>query len=88
VSGEPFYTPPGHLSAAVMRAVEDVTGRAPKLSTGGGTSDGRFISPLGAEVVELGVSNRTIHKVNECVQVSEVQALHSAYARVLERLLG
>jgi succinyl-diaminopimelate desuccinylase len=88
ISGEPFYTAPGHLSEAVTRAVEDVTGRAPKLSTGGGTSDGRFIAPLGAEVVELGVSNRTIHKVNECVQVSEVQALHSAYARVLERLLG
>jgi succinyl-diaminopimelate desuccinylase len=88
VSGEPFYTPPGHLSEVVMRAVEDVTGRAPKLSTGGGTSDGRFIAPLGAEVVEFGVSNRTIHKVNECVQVSEVQSLHSAYARVLERLLG
>jgi succinyl-diaminopimelate desuccinylase len=88
VSGEPFYTPPGHLSEVVTRAVEDVTGRAPKLSTGGGTSDGRFIAPLGAEVVELGVSNRSIHKVNECVQVSEVQSLHRAYARVLERLLG
>ena len=65
VSGEPFYTAPGVLSAAVSRAVSEVTGVAPRLSTGGGTSDGRFIAPLGAQVVELGVVNASIHKVNE-----------------------
>jgi len=88
VSGEPFYTPAGELSNAVVAAVRDVTGREPKLSTGGGTSDGRFIAPMGAQVVELGVVNRTIHKVNECVRVEDVDALHRTYVRVLERLLA
>ena len=88
VSGLPFYTPPGELSQAVQRAVEDVTGRVPQLSTGGGTSDGRFIAPLGAQVVELGVVNRTIHQVNECCAVADIDALHRSYLRLLERLLG
>ena len=88
VSGEPFYTPAGELSDAVVAAVRDVTGREPKLSTGGGTSDGRFIAPMGAQVVELGVVNRTIHKVNECVRVEDVDALHRTYVRLLERLLA
>jgi len=87
VSGLPFYTPPGALSEAVSLAVAEVTGRAPRLSTGGGTSDGRFIAPLGAQVVELGVVNRTIHKVNECVRVEEIDRLRRAYVRTLERLL-
>ncbi len=69
VSGEPFYTPPGKLSEAVRAAIAGVTGRRPKMSTGGGTSDGRFIAPLGAQVVELGVVNAIIHKVNECVRL-------------------
>jgi succinyl-diaminopimelate desuccinylase len=68
--------------------VRDVTGREPQLSTGGGTSDGRFIAPMGAQVVELGVVNRTIHKVNECVRVDEIDLLHRTYVRVLERLLA
>jgi succinyl-diaminopimelate desuccinylase len=88
VSGEPFYTPPGVLSAAVGDAVAAVTGALPKLSTGGGTSDGRFLAPLGAEVVELGVVNATIHKVNECVRVADVDTLHRMYFNVLERLLA
>lgn len=88
VSGEPFYTPAGPLSEAVVAAVRDVTGRTPKLSTGGGTSDGRFIAPMGAQVVELGVVNRTIHKVNECVRIDEIDTLQRTYLRVLERLLG
>jgi succinyl-diaminopimelate desuccinylase len=87
VSGLPFYTPPGRLSDAVSQAVADVTGRTPRLSTGGGTSDGRFIAPLGAQVVELGVVNRTIHKVNEQVRVEEIGLLRAAYIRALERLL-
>jgi succinyl-diaminopimelate desuccinylase len=87
VSGEPFYTPPGALSDAVCAAVEEVTGSRPKLSTGGGTSDGRFIAPLGAQVVELGVINASIHKVNESVRVADIDALHRMYLGVLRRLL-
>jgi len=88
VSGEPFYTPPGDLSAAAVEAARSITGAAPKLSTGGGTSDGRFIAPLGAQVIELGVTNATIHKVNECVRIEEVDLLHRMYRGVLERLLA
>ncbi len=87
LSGEPFYTPPGPLSNAAVAAVEEVTGRKPALSTGGGTSDGRFIAPMGAQVVELGVVNATIHKVNECVRVAEIDTLHEIYYRALVRLL-
>jgi succinyl-diaminopimelate desuccinylase len=88
LSGEPFYTPPGALSDAVVEAVRGVTGRAPALSTGGGTSDGRFIAPMGAQVVELGVVNRTIHKVNEFVRVEDIDRLKQCYVGVLERLLA
>jgi succinyl-diaminopimelate desuccinylase len=87
VSGMPFYTPPGALSAATVAAVEAVTGKTPVLSTGGGTSDGRFIAPMGAEVVELGVTNATIHKVNECVAIKEIELLETMYLGVLKRLL-
>ena len=88
VSGEPFYTLPGLLSAAVSAAVSEVTGVAPKLSTGGGTSDGRFIAALGAQVVELGVVNASIHKVNESVRVSDIETLHRMYVGVLKQLLA
>jgi succinyl-diaminopimelate desuccinylase len=88
VSGEPFYTPPGLLSDAVGAAIADVVGSRPKLSTGGGTSDGRFIAPLGAQVVELGVVNTTIHKVNECVRIEDIDALHRMYVNVLRNLLA
>jgi succinyl-diaminopimelate desuccinylase len=88
VSGEPFYTPPGDLSNAVGLAVEEVTGGRPKLSTGGGTSDGRFIAPLGAQVVEVGVINASIHKVNESVRVADIDALHRIYVGVMRRLLA
>jgi succinyl-diaminopimelate desuccinylase len=88
VSGEPFYTPPGALSDAVAAAIKDVTGSPPRLSTGGGTSDGRFIAPLGAQVVELGVINASIHKVNESVRVADVDALHRMYFNVLVNLLA
>jgi succinyl-diaminopimelate desuccinylase len=88
VSGEPFYTPEGPLSDAVCKAVTDVAGKAPKLSTGGGTSDGRFIAALGAQIVELGVINASIHKVNEQVLAADIDALHRMYVGVLERLLA
>jgi succinyl-diaminopimelate desuccinylase len=87
LSGEPFYTQPGPLSDAVGAAVKAVTSRSPELSTSGGTSDGRFIAPMGAQVVELGVPNPTIHKVNECVRLEDVDALHAIYLEVLRRLL-
>jgi succinyl-diaminopimelate desuccinylase len=88
VSGLPFFTPPGRLSEAVIRAVQEKTGRAPELSTTGGTSDGRFIAPSGAQVVELGVINATIHKVNENVRVADIEALSGMYERVMELLLA
>lgn len=87
VSGEPFFTAPAELSGAAVDAIREETGTVPKLSTGGGTSDGRFIAPMGAQVVELGVVNATIHKVNECVRVSEIDALHRIYLGLLRRLL-
>jgi succinyl-diaminopimelate desuccinylase len=87
VSGEPFYTPPGALSDAVGSAIHEVMGTRPKMTTGGGTSDGRFIAPLGAQVVELGVVNATIHKVNESIGVEEVDLLHRMYVNVLRNLL-
>jgi succinyl-diaminopimelate desuccinylase len=88
VSGEPFYTPAGALSAGISEAVEKVTGSRPQLSTGGGTSDGRFIATMGAQVVELGVTNASIHKVNESVGVDEIHALHFMYLESLRRLLA
>jgi succinyl-diaminopimelate desuccinylase len=88
LSGEPFYTPPGPLSIGAVAAVEQVAGRKPKLSTGGGTSDGRFIAPMGAQVIELGVVNSTIHKVNECVRIADIDTLHAIYLQTLRNLLG
>lgn len=88
VAGEPFYTPPGELSAAVTAAVAEVCGTPPQLSTGGGTSDGRFFAALGAQVVELGAVNATIHKVNECVALADIDTLHRMYVAVLRRLLA
>jgi succinyl-diaminopimelate desuccinylase len=88
LSGEPFYTAPGALSSAVCAAVRSITGRDPALSTGGGTSDGRFIAPMGAQVVELGVVNATIHKVNECVRIEDIDTLHAIYLHTLRNLLA
>ncbi len=88
VSGLPFFTPPGVLSQAVRQAVQENTGRTPEMSTTGGTSDGRFIAPTGAQVVELGVINATIHKVNENVRIADVDTLTGTYERVMELLLG
>ncbi|MFO1407172.1 MAG: succinyl-diaminopimelate desuccinylase [Steroidobacteraceae bacterium] len=88
VSGLPFLTRPGFLTTVVSAAVRDVTGLDPEFSTTGGTSDGRFISPMGAEVVEVGVPNATIHKVDECVRLEDVEALTRVYERILERALG
>jgi succinyl-diaminopimelate desuccinylase len=87
LSGEPFLTEPGRLIDAVSRAVTELTGTAPELSTGGGTSDGRFISPAGTDVVELGPVNASIHKVDEHVRVEDVVSLTSMYGRIMELML-
>ncbi len=87
LSGEPFLTKPGPLVDAVSASVKDVAGITPEQSTGGGTSDGRFISPAGADVVELGAVNATIHQVDECVRVADLPLLTAMYRRILERLL-
>jgi succinyl-diaminopimelate desuccinylase len=87
-SGPPYLTQSGPLLNAVQAAVREVTGQNARLSTDGGTSDGRFIAPTGAEVVELGPVNATIHKINECVSVTDLDALDKIYYRVLERMLS
>jgi succinyl-diaminopimelate desuccinylase len=87
VSGLPFLTSPGILTEAVSACVREVTGLTPGFSTTGGTSDGRFIAPTGAQVVEVGVGNATIHKVNECVRVTDVDLLSEVYERIMEKLL-
>jgi succinyl-diaminopimelate desuccinylase len=86
ISGLPFYTPPGRLSDAVVGAIESVTGRRPQLSTSGGTSDGRFIARMGSEVVEVGVVNASIHKIDEHVRVDDIDALAQIYRRLIETL--
>jgi succinyl-diaminopimelate desuccinylase len=85
--GRPFLTTPGPLTDAVTRAVREEVGYEPKLSTGGGTSDGRFIAPAGAAVVELGPVNASIHKIDENVEVEELRQLARIYRRALEELL-
>lgn len=87
LSGAPFLTPAGRLVDALVGAIRETTGIDTELSTAGGTSDGRFIAPTGAEVVELGPLNATIHKVNERVAVADLDTLSAIYERVLERLL-
>ncbi|HEX2668436.1 MAG TPA: succinyl-diaminopimelate desuccinylase [Gammaproteobacteria bacterium] len=86
--GDPFLTQPGDLSQAMQAAVEKATGLKPKLDTGGGTSDGRFIAPTGAQVVEFGPRNASIHKIDECVAVKELEQLVDIYHDVLKKLLG
>lgn len=87
LSGNPFITPAGVLTEAVSKAIATVTGITTQLSTSGGTSDGRFIAPTGAQVVELGPCNRTIHKVNEHVSVADLDQLSSIYEHILANLL-
>lgn len=87
LSGEPFLTQPGTLTDAVAKAIEDTTGIRPRFSTGGGTSDGRFISPSGADVVELGPVNASIHKIDEHVELADLGQLADIYYRTLTLLL-
>ncbi len=87
LSGEPFLTAEGKLVEAAQAAIREITGRETELSTAGGTSDGRFIAPTGAQVLELGPVNATIHKVDECVSVADLDTLSALYERILEQLL-
>ncbi len=88
LSGEPFITAPGELTAAAIAAVEASCGLTPKLSTSGGTSDGRFIAPTGAQVIELGPINASIHQLDEHVNIADLDALSAIYQRILANLLG
>ena len=87
VSGLPFLTPDGALIDATVEAVREATGIDAELSTGGGSSDGRYIRPTGAEVIELGPVNATIHKLNERVAIADLDALSVIYERIVEKLL-
>ncbi|MGL9720238.1 succinyl-diaminopimelate desuccinylase [Symbiopectobacterium sp.] len=88
LSGQPFLTPPGDLVDAVVTAVEHYSEITPELLTNGGTSDGRFIAQMGAQVVELGPVNATIHKVDECVSAADLQLLSRIYQRIMEQLIA
>ena len=88
LSGLPFLTPRGELVDAARQAIKLVAGIETELSTAGGTSDGRFIAPTGAQVLELGPLNATIHQVDECVAVDDLDRLSAMYEKVLEHLLA
>lgn len=88
LSGQPYLTAPGRLVEATREAIRAVLGIEPRLSTDGGTSDGRFIAPLGAEVVEFGPLNASIHKIDERVAAADPARLAQVYARLLENLLA
>ena len=88
LSGHPFLTPRGDLVNAAVAAINQVTGRDTELSTSGGTSDGRFIAPTGAQVVELGPVNKTIHQINECVSANDLDTLTDIYEQLLKKLLA
>ena len=86
-SGEPFYTPEGALRAAAREVLEAFSGAPPEESTGGGTSDARFIAPLGTQCIEIGPVNASIHKVDEHVRVADLEALPSLYHALIRRML-
>jgi succinyl-diaminopimelate desuccinylase len=87
LSGNPFLTEPGRLTDAISAAIREVTGVTPELSTSGGTSDGRFIKRIARELVEFGPINATIHKLNECIKIDEVEPLSQVYEATLKHLL-
>lgn len=87
-NGQPFLTDSGELVEATQQAIKHCTGRETLLSTAGGTSDGRFIAPTGAQVIELGPVNATIHKIDECVKIDDLDILADVYQDILQRLLA
>lgn len=86
-SGEPFYTPEGRLRSVARQVLGQFAGKGPEESTGGGTSDARFIAPLGAQCIEVGPVNATIHQVDECVRVEDLEKLPELYQQLIARLL-
>jgi succinyl-diaminopimelate desuccinylase len=85
--GEPFRSPAGKLREAVVAAVGDILGESPDLNTGGGTSDGRYMAPLGCEVLELGLLNSTIHQVDERTPVADLDRLFTTYYDIIRRII-
>ncbi|MGI9203994.1 MAG: succinyl-diaminopimelate desuccinylase [Woeseiaceae bacterium] len=87
LSGEPFLTAHGELTSSAVQAVREIAGVEATFSTGGGTSDGRFISPFGADVIEVGVTNATIHKINERVEAAHLPMISKIYERIMQLML-
>ncbi|MDT9587135.1 MAG: succinyl-diaminopimelate desuccinylase [Candidatus Arsenophonus melophagi] len=87
LSGQPFLTQKGRLINVVSQVIENYCGYKPQLSTNGGTSDGRFIAKIGAQIIELGPLNNTIHQVNECVSVLELKKLSIIYQKIMQKIL-
>jgi succinyl-diaminopimelate desuccinylase len=88
IGGKPFLTTEKELIAAVSNSIKDVVGTEPICTTDGGTSDGRFIAPTGAQVVELGPGNASIHKVNESVRKTDLEELNKIYKKILSSLIS
>lgn len=88
LSGEPFLTTQGLLLESTQQVIKEQSGFTPKLSTSGGTSDGRFIAPYGVEVIELGLVNSTIHQVNECISLIDLYQLEAQYFSICQKLFG
>jgi len=88
VSAMPYYSPPASLAQAAAAVVREVAGMEPEFSTGGGTSDGRFFAVPDTQVIELGVGNETIHMIDECCRLDDIEQLHRVYLGLLARLLG
>lgn len=86
LTSQPFLSTPGPLHSALQKAVQDITGSKPEDSTGGGTSDGRFFAPICSEVIEFGLPNGTIHKVDECIRICDFEALIKIYRAALQGL--
>lgn len=87
LNGEPFLTSSGELIDATVEAIEECMGYTPSLETSGGTSDGRFIAKMGGQLLELGPINKTIHKINECVPVEQLQQLEEVYYQLMRKML-
>lgn len=84
---KPFLTSEGKLLKTCINVIDEMTGYKPEITTDGGTSDGRFVAPTGAEVIELGVCNATIHQINECVKVSDIELLSEMYEKLIVKLM-
>lgn len=87
-SGKPFFSKPSHLSAAIKKAINKTQAISPKITTGGGTSDGRFVIELGCEIIELGLTNKTIHQINESISLTELNDLGQIYYQTLINLFS